>query len=192
MKKIIFLFCFITLFACSKSEDITLVPDNRIKVSHITNDDLVLVEGLVQLNICKEEAINRGVSASEYDLVEETLSRFNTEKVQTRSMNTPWSYGILEYPANSTHSNSAGPINIYQSLSGNGVSLSYMMGSGNEGSNTLCYHLYGITDPIHDDVYSYGQSSGVIPFPSFEFGWMTLDYSYEGSGQGICYYEIFN
>ncbi len=74
MKKIVFLFCFISLFACSKSEDILLVPSNSAEVSQITNDDLVLVDGLIQLKITKEEAINRGVPASEYDLVEETLA----------------------------------------------------------------------------------------------------------------------
>ena len=60
MKKIIFLFCFITLFACSKSEDVSLVPDNSIEVSHITNDDLALVDGSILLTISKEEAVKRG------------------------------------------------------------------------------------------------------------------------------------
>lgn len=77
MKKIIFLFCFITLFACSKSEDVSLVPDNSIEVSHITNDDLALVDGSILLTISKEEAVKRGVPASEYDLVEETLIKHN-------------------------------------------------------------------------------------------------------------------
>lgn len=54
------------------------------EVSHISNYDLNLVEGLIQLKISKEEAIKRGVPASEYDLVEETLIKHNSGKVQKK------------------------------------------------------------------------------------------------------------
>ena len=116
MKKIIFLFCFIILFACSKSEDVPLVPDTSVEVSHITNDDLILVDGLIQLKISKEEAVSRGVPASEYDLVKETLFRHNKGKTITKSTNScTLAWGILEDPA-IFHSNSAGPLNVFQSL----------------------------------------------------------------------------
>ena len=103
MKKIIFLFCFITLFACSKSEDVSLVPDNSIEVSHITNDDLALVDGYIQLVISKEDAIERGVPASEYDLVEETLIKHNKGKVETKSVNNNiLAWGMLFYQEGKT------------------------------------------------------------------------------------------
>jgi hypothetical protein len=195
MKKYALLVCLISIVGCSKSEAILSVPSMTEEVSHISNYDLNLVDGLIQLKISKEEAIKRGVPASEYDLVEETLIKHNSGKVQTKAMNNnTLAWGILEYPTNADHSNSAGPFFVSQSLYGGGICLSYSMGTGNEGSNYLTYHLYDSpsSDPIYDCAYSYGFSQEVIPFPSFDSGSITLDYSYDGPYTGICIYEIYS
>lgn len=140
MKKIIFLFCFITLFACSKSEDVSLVPDNSIEVSHITNDDLALVDGFIELIISKEDAIERGVPTSEYDLVVETLVRHNKRRVQTKSVNSTIAIGILQYPADIYYSS----VYLYSLLPqpggvGGNLTLYYSMGMYT-GSGDNCTH----------------------------------------------------
>ena len=58
MKKFPLLFCLLLLAACSKNEVIPPLdnlssPDLSVTVSHLSNDDLVLVDGLIQLNISK-------------------------------------------------------------------------------------------------------------------------------------------
>lgn len=199
MKKIIFLFCFITLFACSKSEDVSLVPDNSIEVSHITNDDLALVDGLIQLIISREDAVKRGVPASEYDLVEETLVRHNKRRVQTKSVNSTIAIGILQYPADIYYSS----VYLYSLLPqpggvGGNLTLYYSMGmytgSGDNCVHTLDYTLSGWSLNGHSGVssyvteYSYGDGS--IPFPYLDEASLSLNYSNNSCSQGVCIYDI--
>ena len=83
-EKVSLLFCLLILAACSKNEVISplddLSPVLSATVSHLCNDDLVLVDGLIQLKINKEDALKRGVPESEYALVEETINKHNKEK----------------------------------------------------------------------------------------------------------------
>ena len=60
MKKFPLLFCLLILAACSKNEVIPPLDDlsspaSSVVVSPLNNDDLVLVDGLIQLKISKEE-----------------------------------------------------------------------------------------------------------------------------------------
>lgn len=103
MKKFPFLICLIILAGCSKSEvlsplDDLSLPASDVDVSHLGKNDLILIDDLIQLKISKEEAIRRGVSASEYDLLKETLVKHNEktteklkelgkDKIQTKSSN---------------------------------------------------------------------------------------------------------
>ena len=199
MKKIIFLFCFITLFACSKSEDVSLVPDNSIKVSHITNDDLALVDGFIQLIISREDAVKRGVPASEYDLVEETLARHNKSRVQTKSVNSTIAWGILQYPADIFYSD----VYLYSLLplsggEGGSLTLYYSMGmstgSGDNCTHTLAYILSGWASDVHtyisDSVSEYSSGEGAIPFPYLDEASLSLNYSNNSCSQGVCIYDI--
>ncbi len=198
MKKIIFLFCFISLFACSKSEDIPLIPDN-IEVSHITNDDLALVDGSILLTISKEEAVKRGVPASEYDLVEETLARHNNSRVQTKSVNSTIAWGILQYPADIFYSD----VYLYSLLPlpggvGGSLTLYYTMGmrtgSGDNCTHTLAYILSGWASDVHtyisDFVSEYSYGEGAIPFPDLDAASLSLNYYNSSDSPGICVYNI--
>lgn len=119
MKKFPLLCCLLILAACSKNEVIP-PPDNlsshapSVAVSHLDNDDLTLVDGLIQLKISKEEAVNRGVPASEYDLVEGTIARHNeTKGPLTKSVSRQMlAWGILEYPSTQYHSNSVSGLRV--------------------------------------------------------------------------------
>ena len=198
MKKIIFLFCFIFLFACSKSEDIPLIPDN-IEVSHITNDDLALVDGFIELIFSKEDDIERGVPASEYDLVEETLARHNNSRVQTKSVNSTIALGILQYPADIFYSD----VYLYSLLplpggEGGSLTLHYSMGmstgSGDTCTHTLTYNLFGWASdyhsPIYGSVYEYSYGEGAIPFPYLDAASLSLNYYNSTDSPGICVYDI--
>ena len=208
MKKIIFLFCFIFLFACSKSEDIPLIPDN-IEVSHITNDDLALVDGFIQLKISKEEAIMRGVPASEYDLVEEALIKHNEgttellkkqgkERVQTKSdrYGNTMAYGMLQYPS-TAFSNyiSFIPLYVENVESDGGIILSYTFSSDNISEldrHVLKYHFVGYFGGM-GEIEEYGYTIGDLPLPGFTFGSAALEYNFYGNASnGICIYQIYD
>jgi hypothetical protein len=199
MKKYVIFVCLITLWGCSKNEDILLNPDNSIEVSHITNDDLALVDGFIELIISKEDAIERGVPASEYDLVEETLARHNNSRVQTKSVNSTIAWGILQYPADFFNSD----VNLYSLLPlpggvGGSLTLYYSMGmstgSGDNCEHTLEYTLSGwVLDDhayFHDIVLEYSSGEGTIPFPYLYEASMRLNYSNNSCSQGVCIYDI--
>jgi hypothetical protein len=208
MKKIIFLFCFIFLFACSKSEDIPLIPDN-IEVSHITNDDLALVDGFIQLKINKEEAIMRGVPASEYGLVKEALIKHNEgttellkkqgkERVQTKSdrYGNTMAYGMLQDPAD-LHFNyiSFIPLCVANEESAGGIVLSCTFASysiSDLDRHVLKYHIVGPGGGT-GEIEEYGYTIEDYPFPGFTFGSVALEYNYDGySLYGICIYQIYD
>ena len=193
MKKIIFLFCFITLFACSKSEDVSPVPDNSIEVSHITNDDLALVDGSIQLIISKEEAIERGVPASEYDLVEETLIKHNKGRVETKSVNNILAWGMLFYEVGNMeiifyNANKAS----HYYLEADSMTLYYTFNNNNNDYSSCNYLYYGLNGPVSYATYEFGweNSQGHTPLWNFTGSWITLEYIIEGSGGGTCVYEI--
>ena len=208
MKKIIFLFCFITLFACSKSEDVSLVPDNIVEVSHITNDDLALVDGLIQLKISKEEAVSRGVPASEYDLVKEALIKHNEgttellkkqgrERFQTKSdrYGNTMAYGMLQDPAD-YHLNYVSfiPLCVENVESDGGIILSYTFSSYNISEldrHVLKYHFVGYFGGM-GEIEEYGYTIGDLPFPGFTLGSAAFEYTFYGSGYGICIYQIYD
>lgn len=188
MRKHLLIICCIVLLGCSKNEPILPEPVSEAAITHITNDDLDLIDGAIQLTITKEEAIKRGVPASEYDLVAATLVRHNKGRAQTKAMNSTLAWGMLEYPATPLHNNSAGPL-LVSPPSGSGITLNYTMGTLGATSHTLSYHVYGsysVTDSV--SAWSYGQ--GEIHFPGFEFGYMMLDYTKDGPDQGICVYDV--
>jgi hypothetical protein len=199
MKKYVIFVCLITLWGCSKNVDIPLIPDNSIEVSHITNDDLDLVDGFIQLIISKEEAIERGVPASEYDLVEETLARHNKSRVQTKSVNSTIEWGMLQYPAGTFNSD----VYLYSLLplpGGNGGSLTlyYSMGMrsgfGDNCTHTLVYNLSGWTSDSHtfisDSVSEFSSGEGAIPFPYLDEASLSLNYYNSTGSPGICVYDI--
>lgn len=191
MKKYVFFVCLISIIGCSKNEAILSVPSITKEDSHISNYDLSLVDGLIQLKISKEEALSRGVSASEYDLVEETLIKHNNGKVRTRSMNNnTLAWGILEDPSNANHSNSFGPFYINFTPFAGTLTLCYSMSSTNDSSSNLQYHLFG-SNSYDGTVFGYGFTQGTIPFFSFWKGFINLNYYIEGIGQGICVYEVY-
>lgn len=193
MKKIIFLFCFITLFACSKSEDVSLVPDNSIEVSHITNDDLALVDRSILLTISKEEAVKRGVPASEYDLVEETLIKHNKGGVETKSVNNILAWGILFYQEGNLEiiSHNANKASHY-SLEADSMTLYYTFTNNSSDYSNFNYLYYGLNGPVSNATYEFGweNSQGYTPLWNFTGSWTSLEYVIEGSGFGSCVYEI--
>ena len=194
MKKIIFLFCFITLLECSKSEDVSLVPDNSIEVSHITNDDLALVDGYIQLVISKEDAIERGVPASEYDLVEETLIKHNKGKVETKSVNNNiLAWGMLFYQEGNLEiiSQNANKASHYY-LEADSMTLYYTFTNNSSDYSNFNYLYYGLNGPVSYATYEFGweNSQGYTPLWNFTGSWITLEYIIEGSEGGTCVYEI--
>lgn len=208
MKKIIFLFCFISILSCSKNDGIPLVPSNSIEVSHVCNDDLVLVDGLIQLKISKEEAVSRGIPASEYDLVEEALIKHNEgttellkkqgkERVQTKSdrYGNTMAYGMLQDPAD-YHLNYVSfiPLCVENVESDGGIILSYTFSSNNISEldrHVLKYHFVGYFGGM-GEIEEYGYTIGNQPFPGFTLGSVSFEYFYYGSTYGFCVYQIYD
>jgi len=209
MKKIIILFCFITLFACSKSEDVSIVPDNSVELSHITNDDLALVDGLIQLKFSKEEAVSRGVPALEYDVVKEALIKHNEgttellkkqgkESVQTKTdrYGNTLAFGMLQYPSYQ-HLNYVSfiPLCVANENSTGGIILNYTFSSDNISEldrHVLKYHFVGYFGGM-GEIEEYGYTIGDLPFPGFTSGSAALEYKFYGnSSYGICIYQIFD
>ena len=193
MKKYVIFVCLITLWGCSKNVDIPLIPDNSIEVSHITNDDLALVDGSIQLIISKEEAIERGVPASEYDLLEKTLIKHNKGKVETKSVNNILAWGVLFYQEGNMEilSYNANKASHYY-LEADSMTLYYTFNNGNENYSDYNYLYYGLNGPVSDATYEFGwaNSQGYTPLWNFTGSWISLEYIIEGSGFGTCVYEI--
>ena len=195
MKKFPLLCCLLILAACSKNEVIP-PPDNisshtpSVAVSHLDNDDLTLVDGLIQLKISKEEAVNRGVPASEYDLVEGTIARHNeTKGPLTKSVSRQMlAWGILEYPSTQYHSNSVSGLRV-DAVGTGSIILYYTMGSDPDGYSILDYSIYGAYS-APNSVFGLGRVDGSIPFPDFWWGFMSLSYTYWGIGTGVCVYSV--
>ena len=191
MKKYVLFVCLVCIIGCSKNETILPVSSITEEVSHISNYDLSFVDGLIQLKISKEEALCRGVSASEYDLVEETLMKHNNSTVRTRAMNNnTLAWGILEDPSNAYHSNSFGPFYVSITPYAGTLTLSYAMSSMNDGSSNLQYHLFG-TNTFDGTISGYGFTQGTVPFFSFWEGFINLNYYTVAYSQGICVYEVY-
>ena len=202
MKKILFLLCFIALFGCSKNETIPAPPPSDIETSHLTTDDMVLIDDIIHLKISKEEAIKRGVPASEYELLEETLTihnnktaeildRIGRKNVQTKSSNSiTLAWGTLQYP-NAFYGNVASPFPVSITGEGDGgITLNYTFGTNydNSGYHTLYYNIGGM-----GQILEWGYAQGEIPFPGFTFGLVSFEYYYEGLGNyGICFYQIYD
>lgn len=190
MKKLCILICFIALFGCSKSETIPLLPSSTAEISHINNDDLAFVDGYIQLAISKEEAIKRGVPASEYDLVERVLTKHNEgRETQTKSGTRQiLQQGILIDPANDYHNNFVSGMRV-DAIATGGLILHYTMGADSNGYNYLDYHLYGC-DTISGMEQGLGLVDGDVVFPDFWWGFMSLYYTYYGDGCGVCTYTV--
>ena len=204
MKKFPLLIYLLILAACSKNEvipplDDLSLPASSVVVSHLDNDDLILVDGLIQLKISREDAIERGVPASEYDLVVETLVRHNKRRVQTKSVNSTIAIGILQYPADIYYSS----VYLYSLLPqpggvGGNLTLYYSMGmytgSGDNCVHTLDYTLSGWSLNGHSGVssyvteYSYGDGS--IPFPYLDEASLSLNYYNSTGSPGVCIYDV--
>ena len=193
MKKILFFVCFITLFGCSKSETVPLLPSSAAEISHIRNDDLALVDGCIQLVISKEEAIERGVPASEYDLVEETLIKHNKGRVETKSVNNILAWGMLFYQEGDLEiiSHNANKASHYY-LEADSMTLYYTFTNNSNDFSDYNYLYYGLNDPVSYATYEFGweNSQGYTPLWNFTGSWITLEYIIEGSEFGSCVYEI--
>lgn len=204
MKKLPLLICLLILAACSKNEvipplDDLSLPASSVVVSHLDNDDLILVDGLIQLKISREDAIERGVPTSEYDLVVETLVRHNKRRVQTKSVNSTIAWGILQYPADIYYSD----VYLYSLLplsggDGGSLTLHYSMGmstgSGDNCTHTLTYNLFGWASdyhsPISDSVSEYSYGEGAIPFPYLDEASLSLNYYNSTGSPGVCIYDV--
>lgn len=198
MKKFPLLFCLLILAACSKNEVIPPLDDlsspaSSVVVSHLNNDDLVLVDGLIQLKISKEEAVKRGVPASEYDLVEETLIKHNKGRAQTKSMNNILAWGILFYEEGNMEifSYNANKASHY-GLEADSMTLYYTFTNNNPDYSACNYLYYGLNGPVSYATYEFGwaNSQGYTPLWNFTGSWITLEYIINGRGFGSCVYEI--
>lgn len=206
MKKFPFLICLIILAGCSKSEvlsplDDLSLPASDVDVSHLGKKDLILIDDLIQLKISKEEAIRRGVSASEYDLLKETLVKHNEktteklkelgkDKIQTKSSNSiTLAWGMLQYPAD-FYGNVASPFPVSTTGEGDeGITFTYDFAGdyADSGSHTLYYNIGGL-----GWINEWGNAQGEIPFPGFSFGLVSFEYYYEGQGRGLFLYHFYD
>ena len=196
MKKFPLLFCLLILAACSKNEVIPPLdnlssPASSVVVSHLCNDDLILVDGLIQLKISKEEALKRGVPASEYELMQKTLVKHNNGKIQTKSTSgSTLAWGALFYKDQdplyymrnvATHYNlEADGITLYYTFEG---SMDHYSG------HNLYYGIDSMATHSHL-IFQWGDSQGSLSLPDFTYGYISLEYIFEGSYEGICIYEI--
>lgn len=212
MKKFPLLICLLILAACSKNEvipplDDLSLPTSSVVVSHLDNDDLILVDGLIQLKISREDAIERGVPASEYDLVEETLIKHNKNKfdllkkagksvVQTKSemYGNTMAFGMLQDPPYERLNYTSIPLSVANEEGGGGIILSCTFSSNNTSDfdrHVLKYQANGLGGAM-GEIEEYGYTIEDYPFPNFIFGWMTLEYTFYGSSYGICVYEVYD
>ena len=214
MKRFSVLVCLIMLAGCSKSEVLTPLDDrsspvSSIVVSHLCNDDLVLVDGLIQLKISKEEAIKRGVPASEYNLVEKTLIEHNERTinllkkagksgVRTKSemYGNTMAFGMLQDPPHYlfNYVNSI-PLCVANEGSSGGIVLSCTFSSDSitdlDRHVLRCNNVGSGSGP--SQIEEYGYTIKDYYFPGFMFGSMTLEYSYYGNSYyGICIYQIYD
>lgn len=203
MKKILFLICFITLFGCSKSETIPSLPSSTLEVSHISNDDLALVDGYVQLIISEEEAIKRGVPASEYNLISEQLTQLKENKnrflkkdekdnVHTKSeLRYTIAWGILYYKDQDPQfiSYNISPTHNFNTTDGIVLFYSFTNPQDDYNYHKIDYIINGSTSLMGYFYDSYN-SSGSIPFPDAIYGSIKLEYTFLGSDVGVCVYQV--
>ena len=193
MRKHLLIICCIVLLGCSKNEPILPEPVSEAAITHITNDDLDLIDGAIQLTITKEEAIKRGVSASEYDLVAETLVKHNKGRAQTKSMNSILAWGTLFYEVGNPDTIS---YNVNQAshyyLEADSMTLYYTFNNYNSNNTSCNYLYYGLNSPVSlaNCVFGWENSQGYTPLWNFTGSWITLEYIIEGMGNGVCVYEI--
>jgi hypothetical protein len=178
-------------------------------VSHVSNDDLVLVDGLIQLKISKEEAVSRGVPASEYDLVREALIKHNEgttellkkqgrERVQTKSdrYGNTLAFGMFQDPSD-YHLNYVSfiPLCVANEESEGGIILNYTFSSNGVTEldrHILKYHFVGYFGGM-GEIEEYGYTIGDLPLPGFTFGSAALEYNFYGNASyGICIYQIYD
>ena len=190
MKKIIILFSCLAILGCSKNEPVLPEPASEEAVSHITKDDLDLIDGTIQLIISREDAIKHGVPASEYDLMEEVLAKHNEGKVQTKAMNSTLAWGALFYKDQDPQyygRNVATHTDIY----GEDMALYYTFsGSNDHDSGHDLYYGLNQTPSYANCVFSWGDSQGNTPLWGFTGSWISLRYEFEGYDVGVCIYEI--
>lgn len=194
MKKFPFLICLMILAGCSKNEVLSPLDNlssssSDITVSHLNNDDLVLTNGLIQLKISKEEAVNRGVPASEYDLVESTITRHNKAKsTVTKSVNRQTlAWGMLQDPPGAGLTNSINGLNVNSTYGG--IVLDYTFGSEDTDYCTLYYNLYG-SESFMDSVSGLGKTQGSVSFSDFSWGYINLSFVLWSGTTAICIYEV--
>lgn len=195
MKKFPLLICLLILAACSKNEVISplddLSPVLSATVSHLCNDDLVLVDGLIQLKISKEEAIRRGVPALEYEIMKETLIKHNEGHVQTKSMNnSTLAWGALFYKDQDPLYESRNEATHYN-LEADGITINYTFSGSMDyySRHNLYYGINGPATPSHA-VFQWGDSQGSILVSDFTSGYISLKYIFEGYYIGVCIYEV--
>ncbi len=190
MKKILFLICFIALFGCSKSETIPSLPSSDVKLSHINNDDLALVDGGIQLIINKEEAMKRGVSASEYDLINETITKHNSRYPETKSENRTIAFGILIYNQNCLpyyNSNKVSGINITE----DSIILHSTFSDPNDPNAPYHELYYTFFDScLGGAIFAAPGTDDYHPFTSVFECSLTLEYFFPWYDNGVCVYEI--
>ncbi|MBO7640819.1 MAG: hypothetical protein J6S66_03585 [Bacteroidales bacterium] len=194
MKKFSLLICLIILAGCSKSEVILPLDDlsspaSGVAVSHLDNDDLVLVDGLIRLKISREEAIKRGVPVNEYDLVERTIDQHNeTNAPLTKAVNRQiLAWGMLRDPSGEGLQNMVSGLNASSTYGG--IVLNYTFGSDLTHYCTLYYDLYG-SESISDYVAGMGMTQGSIPFTDFSWGYINLSFVSWSGEPNVCVYEI--
>lgn len=211
MKIVSFFICVILVIGCSKNEFIpSAFPSesaqmlSSVKSSHLNNDDLALIDGLIQIRISKEEAVKRGVSALEYDHLKEVLIKHNEgtaallkgkrkEHAQTKSLNNNIiEWGMLQDPVNNFTNYAALLLGVSGESDG-GILIHYSFASDypENASHTLDYNApgyFGGTGEISEQ----GTTDGNVPIPGFTSGWLYLNYSFSGFGQGLCVYQIID
>ena len=182
-----------------------LGPFTSANKTHLNDDDLVLVDGSIQLTICKEEALNRGVSASEYDLVSEQIDKLNKSREQflhkegnkiaqtkagTRSINTI-DMGLLIYQRDCLpfyESNKRYPIGIDE----DSIIIHYSFSSPDEPFDTHELN-YTFSSPLFmpgGQIIEYWEATGYTPVYNTVDSTMSLEYIFYGYSLAVCVYEI--
>ena len=213
MKKALFVICLILSVGCTKNEIVSpMASSEPVKTvssaypSHLNDDDLALIDGSIRLRISKEDALKRGVSVLEYDLVYEQLEKLNESRNQfaaeernsiaqtkagTRSINT-LDMGILLYQRDNLpffDSNKRYPIPIGENSS---IIIRYTFSSPDEPFDTheLNYNLYGPLSPLSGQITEYWATTGYVPVYNTLDSTMGLEYIFHGDSFAVCVYEI--
>lgn len=202
MKKLLFLICAITIIGCSKNETTPSMSSSKAEISHLNDCDLDLVDGSIQLIISKEDAIDRGVSAFEYDLVKNLLVKHNNGKGQSLTLErkektltksgsgSTLAWGVLFYKYQDPQYDGMNQISPFW-LNADDVTLYYTFDGISEdyANHTLVVTMNGPGMP-GDIIIEPGDAVGYRPFTNVTDCMCSLYYSFSGYDLGVCIYDI--